>query len=91
MSLRRHHHNLASHRSFAVRFAYWNALVNGVLAVVFFGPVMAAQYLTPLGHSISWTNFLSVWALGATHAGAFIAAIAAYHAAEDNNRNQETP
>lgn len=92
MSLRHHHHRLKKHHSFAVRFAYWTFLINGVLMVFFFGPVMAFTFLNPrLGQSVLWVSFLSVWALGATHAGAAMAAFAAVHSAEDNHRARRTP
>lgn len=91
MRLLHHHRRLRNHRSAAVRFAYLNAVINGIFMLVFFGPVMALIFLDRgLGSSVLWVAFLSVWALGATHAGAAIAAYAAMHAAEDNTRGAET-
>lgn len=90
MRLVHHHRRVKQHHSLAVRFAYWNFVINGVFTVVFIGPVMALTFLDPhLGSSVLWVSFLSVWALFATHAGGAIAAYAAIHAAEDNTRNAE--
>lgn len=85
MGLLNHHRRMGAHRSFAVRFAYWNFIVNGFFTVVFIGPVMALTFLDrSLGSSVLWVSFLSVWALFATHAGGAIAAFAAIHSAEVN-------
>ena len=88
MSVLHHHRRLKSHEQFAVRFAYYNFVANSVLSLVFIGPVMALIFIDkPLGSSVLWVAFLSVWALFATHAGGAIAAFAAVHAAEDNTRD----
>lgn len=80
---------MAEHRSFAVRFAYLNFVINGAFTLIWAGPVMVLTFLDPsLASSVKWVSFLSVWALLATHAGAAIAAYAAIHAAEDNTRSR---
>lgn len=81
---------MREHRSFAVRFAYLNFVINGVLTLVWGGPVMALIFADPaLARSVAFVSFLSVWALFATHAGGAIAAYAAVHAAEDNTRSRD--
>ena len=81
---------MRTHRSFAVRFAYINFVVNSAFTVIWAIPVMALIFLDPqLANSVKWVSFLSVWALLATHAGGAIAAYAAIHAAEDNTRSKE--
>lgn len=83
-----HHRRIRAHRSLAVRFAYWNFVINGVFTVIWAIPVMVLIFLDPkLSSSVQWVSFLSVWALLATHAGAALAAYAAIHAAEDNTRS----
>lgn len=83
----RHGHR---HANPAVRFAWWNFVVNGIFTVVFFAPVMALSFIDKhLGASVAWVSFLSIWALGATHAGAAIAAYAAIHAAEGNENDDD--
>jgi hypothetical protein len=86
-----YHRRLKQHQSFAVRFAYWNFIINAIFTVVFIGPVMALIFIdTQLGNSVLWVAFLSVWALFATHAGGAIAAFAAIHASEANIREGGT-
>lgn len=45
-----------------------------MFSAVWFIPVMIFALTTPVGHSVMFVSFLSVWALGATHAGAWAAA-----------------
>lgn len=80
--IRRVHRQASGHHSFAVRFAWWNAVINAVLAVVWYLPMMFVALATPLGGHVAFVTFLSIWALGATHAGAALAAYAAVHAAD---------
>ena len=83
--LRHHHRRMQAHRSFAVRFAYLNFVINAVFTVVWGIPVMTLTFLDPhLAGSVKWVSFLSVWALLATHAGGAMAAYAAIHSAEVN-------
>jgi hypothetical protein len=82
MSIRHVHHRAKRHQSFAVRFAYWNFIINSVFTLVWGIPVMCLIFLYPhLAYSVKWVSFLSVWALFATHAGGAIAAFSAVHAA----------
>lgn len=87
--LRHQHTRMKTHHSFAVRFAYWNILINGFFALLWGPPAMAMVFLLPgLFANLKFVSFISVWALFATHAGALIAGLAAYHAAEDNTRDR---
>lgn len=80
---------MRQHRSFAVRFAYANFVINSIFTVIWAVPVMALILADPeIASSVSFVSFLSVWALLATHAGAAIAAYAAIHSAEDNEAHK---
>lgn len=86
--LRRQHRRATTHSSFAVRFAWWNFVINGVMAIVWYMPMMIVALVTPLGKQVEFVTFLSVWALGATHAGAALAAYAAVHAADEGEHGR---